>query len=200
MKTPLLILLTFVATSAHSQVERAPLEEAQKAVLHLNNALGELKDAPFRLEVNAFKPCAIKGDGKAAALVVPAYSLSERIHDARRKTAIPAGQLWLHKVVPTVNGKAVPKEALRLIKVKADEGEIEVSMFHLAYERYGDGGKLQVFGKGKEPLLEVMLKSMKVPQETPLEIEVQKDESGTPQLVFFVADKFEGRMPLALAE
>jgi len=200
MKKALLILLSTLTTIVHAAVERVPIEDAQKGTLLLNNALGELKDAPFKLEVNAFRPCAVKGDGKAAALVVPAYSLNERIKDARRKTAIPAGQLWLHKMVPVVNGQAASPDSLRRIKIKTDEGESEVNMFHLAFERFGDGGKLLVIGKGKEPLVEVLLKPMKVPQEVPLELEVKPDAAGKPELVFYVADQFEGRLPLAPSE
>ncbi len=197
MKKLLLLLIATLAWNAHSAVERVPLEEAQKGTMLLNNALGEVKDAPFKLEVNAFKPCAIKGDGKAAALVVPAYSLDERIKDARRKTAIPAGQLWLHKIVPVVDGKPVATGALRRLAIKTDDGDSEVSMFHLAFERFGDGGKLQFFGQGRQLLLEVLLKPMKVPQETPLEIDVKQNEAGKPELVIYVADRFEGRLPLA---
>lgn len=200
MKKPLLILLATLTTLTHAAVERVPLEEAQKGTLILNNALGELNDAPFKLEVNAFKPCAIKGDGKAAALVVPAYSLTERIKDARPKTAIPAGQLWLHKLVPVVNGSAAAKDTLRQVTIKTDESESEVSMFHLAFERFGDGGKLQIIGRGRQPIVEVLLKPMKVSQETPIELEVKPNADGKPELVFYVADQFEGRLPLAAAE
>lgn len=200
MKKSLLFLIATLTTVAHAAVDQVPLEEAQKGTLLLNNALGELADAPFKLEVNAFKPCAIKGDDKAAALVVPAYSLKERIKDARPKTPIPAGQLWLHKLAPVVNNAPAAKDTLRRITIKTDEGESEVSMFHLAFERFGDGGKLLIIGRGKEPLIEVLLKPMKVPQEVPLELEVKKDAAGKPELVFYVADQFEGRLPLAAAE
>ena len=200
MKTSLLLLLTALAVTARADVERAPIEEAQKATLLLNNALGEPADAPFKLEVNAFKPSAIKGDGKAAALAVPVYSLKEKLAAARPKTAIPIGQLWLHKISPVVNGKPAARDSLRLVRMKTDEGEAEVSMFHLAFERFGNGGKLLVIGKDKEPLLDVLLKPMKVPQETPIELDAKKADDGTPLLHIYVADQFEGRLPLAPAE
>jgi hypothetical protein len=201
MKTPLPFLACLLLTLTHAgAAERVPIEEAQRGVLIANNALGEPKDAPFKLELNAFKPSAIRGDGMTAALVVPAYSLKERIASARPRTPIPAGQLWLRRIVPVVNGKAAAKDTLRMVTVKTESEQDDVSMYHLAFQRFGDGGKLLVIGKGKEPLLEVLLKPMKVPQETPIEIEAAKKDDGTPELVFYVADQFEGRMPIAPAE
>lgn len=202
MKRTLLILVAAATFAGNSRAEvtRAKLEEAQKATLLLNNALGEVADAPFKLEVNAFKPCALKGEDETGALVVPVYSLKQHIEGARRKTPIPAGQLWLRKVVPLMKGKAAARDSLRLVNVKTNDGDAEVSMYHLAFQRFGNGGKLLIYGKGREPLLEIMLKPAKGSQETPIDLEAEKGGDGTPLLVFHVADKFEGRLPLAHAD
>lgn len=193
------LLSAFIATLALSATaaERIPLEEAQKATLVLNNALGEVTDAPFRIEVNAFQPFALKGESETAALVVPAYSLKERIKDARRRTRIPAGQLWLHHLRPVIKGVAAPADSLRRVKIKTGEGESEVSMFHLAFERYGDGGKLHLFGRGAKPLLEILLQPVKGSQVVPLELEAKYDDPARPELIIRVVGQFEGRLPLA---
>jgi hypothetical protein len=200
MKLTLMTLVATLAALGASAAERVSLQDAQKATMLLNNAMGDLKDAPFRLEVNAFKPSAVKGDDHSGALVVPAYSLKQKINGARRKTVIPAGQLWLRGLVPLNNGKAISKDSLRLVKVKTDDAEAEVSMFHLGFQRFGEGGKLLLFGRGKDAVLEVLLKPMKVSQELPIDIEAGKGDDGHPQLVVYVADQFEGHIPLVAGE
>lgn len=203
MRSVLILLLAVLAgpiDRARADITRVPLEEAQKATLLLNNALGDLADGPFRLEVNAFKPCALMGSDHQGALVVPAYSLEKRIGAARRKTPVPAGQLWLRGVVPLVDGKTAPSENLRTVKVKAKDEEMDVSMYHLAFQKYGRGGKLLIYGQGKKPLLEIMLKPMTVTQETPIELEVKQADDGKPHLVFHVVGKFEGLLPLGHAD
>lgn len=199
-------LITFIFASlsltmaTRADVGRTSLDDAQKATLLLNNAMGEIADAPFRLEVNAFKPCALRGDDNTGALAVPVYSLKHKIESARPKTPIPVAQLWLHKVVPLINGKPADKESLRLVKVKTNEGEAEVSMYHVAFQRAGKGGKLILYGEGEKPLLEITLKPMNVPQEMPIDLEARKGENGGPLLVLYVADKYEGNLPLAHAD
>lgn len=198
MKTTACLVAAFclVTTAAIAAVETVPREEAQKVILLLNNALGEIDDGPFRLELDAFKPHGLKGDGNAGAVAVPVYDLKSKLTRARPGVIIPVGQLWLHKIVPEVKGQPALTNTLRRINVKTDDAEAVVSLLHLGFRRDGTNHELLVYGQGKSVLLTVPLKSMDVPQSSPIELEVKHPGEGKAELIIYLGDQFEGRISL----
>ncbi|HAV63103.1 MAG TPA: hypothetical protein DCY13_12155 [Verrucomicrobiales bacterium] len=198
MKT-LLTLLSFSLLLQHTAFAAAqpiPRDEAQKVTLLLNNALGDITDGPFRLELNAFKPHGVKGDGMAAAIAVPVHDLNNRIKSARPGLIVPVGQLWLHKIVPVVNDVPAAKKDLRRVMISSDGNETLVSLFHLGFRREGEKNRLLVYGKGDHVLLEIPLKRLEVPQASPIELGAEATGDQQAELVIYLADLFEGKMGL----
>lgn len=193
MKPFLFILALQLATGLFAQVAIAPREDSQKAALQLNNAVGKLNDAPFKLELDILNAFALKA-GQAAILVVPVHSLKSRIETADDGDLIPAGQLWLHQVVPDHDGKPAAKDRLRLVEASEAGGEARIAMFHLAIQMRDSQSELLVYGIGPEPLINLPLRKMTVPQEAPIELDGKKRDETSGELSIYLGDHFEARM------
>lgn len=195
MKTSvaLLILSLMLSQRAFGQVEHVPQQEAQKAALMVNNALGEPDDLPFTMELNFLKPDAIKG-GEAVLLVVPVYRLKEKLIAAGEGEILPAGQLWLHKVVPEVNQSPAKKTQLRPVKATGPEGEQTVSLSILAVRKNANGAELLVYGKGDAVLVTRPMRKMTVPQAVPIELDGRKRNDQSGELTLYFGDQFEATL------
>ncbi len=189
----LLFLTLFTVTSIHAQVEPAPLEEAQKAALTLNNALGEPADVPFQLATDLRKPYAIKA-GQAAMLAVPVHSLKENLKTAKDGEIIPVGQLWLHKVVLETDGKPAKSSGLKIVSIATPDGEDSATLYLLAIRKSGDTGELIIYGNGSQPLAQIPLRKMDVPQEAPIELDGKKRDDHSGELILYLGDRFEARI------
>ena len=74
------------------------------------------------------------------------------------------------------DGTAVAKDSLRLVTVRAEGEEVTAPQCALAVRRNA-GGKLEllVFGKSKEPILTLPLKSIDATQSSPLDLSAERD-------------------------
>jgi len=195
MKHLIHTLSLLLATHAIAQVEIAPREDTQKAALQLNNAVGQPADLPFKLETDILNAFALNA-GEVAMLAVPVHSLKQKIESAKENELIPAGQLWLHKIVPDLEGKPVATDRLRQVEVAADNETTSVTLLHLAIRKHATQPELLIYGAGKEPFQKIPLKKMTVPQEAPIELDGRKRDEASGELSIYLGDHYEAQMIL----
>jgi hypothetical protein len=193
MKNIILSISLLTAGAVHAQVEPAPLEEAQKAALTLNNAFGDPTDLPFSLATDLRKPYAIKA-GQAAMLAVPVHALKENLKSATDGQLVPVGQLWLHKVVLEIDGEPAKNNDLRTVRIATPDGQDSATLYLLEIKKNGETGNLIVYGNRTTPLTQFPLRKMDVPQEAPIELDGKKRDDHSGELVLYIGDQFEARI------
>lgn len=174
--------------------ERIPQEQAQKAAAMLAEHAAKLDGPQIKTEVDAQKPFGLQ-QGQRAAVIIPDKKLSEDALSKAGKDVVPLGQLWLRGLAPVADGKVLPNDKLRVVKVKADNQDHELPLCLLGVRKNKDGGlEMVVYGKDKEPLLSVPLKKMDVKQELPLELEAKRGDNETAQVLVSVLGKYQASL------
>ena len=190
----ILIALTLLATlQMLSAQEKLSREEALSYAKAVSADAKQLNGTPITTDVDAEQPVALK-DEDYGGMVLPQKSLKAETIAQAGETAVPIGQLWLHKLTPMRNGVAVAQDNLRMVIVRA-EGEVAtVPQCALAVRRTKGGTlELLVFGKGKEPLLTAPLKSLEAKQSAPIDLDAERDgDSG--KLTLKILEKYQATM------
>jgi len=96
------------------------------------------------------------------------------------------GQLWLVKLAPMNAGELVSKSKLRLVHVQAGDQEADVVCCALGIRKVADRGfELLIYGKEKEAVTRVPIKSISSQQDNPIEMSSErKDDRGVVTLKF----------------
>jgi hypothetical protein len=157
MKTTIAFLT--IAVSAFAQeVQSIPDEEAQKVARRIIASYGAPADAPFATDVDVANPSGIKGGDKAGLIALPDKKLTAEAVAATGKTITPAGQLWMHKIVPFVAGGAPEPAKLRTVEFGEGEQKRAVEVYYLGLVKTDDGAlELGLYAKDREPLVKVPL-------------------------------------------
>ena len=144
MKAKLLFTVaTFAAVIAlpAQEPQAIPPEELAKATQLLMDANTRLGDLPFKLELAPDQATGLKV-GDVGAIIIPDRRLkTEKGDKAGRKKnkgeALPVGQLWTSKLSPKEKDSVLPNDKLRLVKISANDKELELAVFALRIERAG---------------------------------------------------------------
>lgn len=177
--------------------EPLPQERAQQAAKLLAAEAAKLTDVPVKTDGDTEKPFGLK-KGERTTLVIPDKGLSEDRLGKVDKDVLSVGQLWLRGLTPVVAGTATPADKLQLVKVKANDGEHELSLLLLG-ARKGAEGKLEllVYAKAKEPLLVLPLEAASGSQNQPIELEGKKAEGDTGVLEVRILGKYQAGLPVS---
>jgi hypothetical protein len=156
--------------------ERLPREEALKYAAIVSADAKQLNGTPIPTDVDTQKPVALREDDYGG-MVLPQKNLTaETLAKVGKEAVVPIGQLWLHKLAPMCEGEAVSTSKLRLVTVSAGGTEATVPQCALGVRRNAQGAmEMVVFGKGKQPILAVPLKSIEAKQESPLDLAAERD-------------------------
>jgi hypothetical protein len=194
MKCTLIAAAFLTGLLAVQAQERMPREEALKAALLVSADLKEMLNTPIPTDPDLKRPVGV-ADDNSHALVFPEFQLSADTFAEAGKEPKPVGQLWLHNLVPKNGWQRVPQSKLRTMHVHAMEVEADVVCCALGVCKDANGGlELLIYGKDKEPVARVAMKSISVHQENPIEIE-RKDRSEWIALKFL--GKYEGTFTLS---
>jgi len=129
-------------------------------------------------------------DGDFGGMVLPEAKLSADAIAHAGTSIVPVGQLWLRKLVPMRDGEAVPASKLRLASVTKDGEEAKLPQCALGVQRNSAGAlELLVFGKDKEPLVRVPLRTMDATQEAPIDLLAER-ESDSGKVTLKILGKF----------
>lgn len=140
------VLALFLFLVAQSDPNRLPQEEAKgyaKVCVEQTN----LTDAQIGMDVDADKPCAVRGEG-GGAMLIPDKKLSAKAIQDAGKEVVPVGQLWLRKWRPAIDGKLAPDDKLRIMNIKIDEKGRPMPLLLLGMRKKSDGLELVVYAKG----------------------------------------------------
>jgi hypothetical protein len=133
-------------------------------------------------------------------MLLPETKLSlETLAKATDKVA-PLGQLWLLRVVPMSAGQPVPKEKLRLATIEHEGEKYTLPQCALGVRKASSGGlDLLIFGKDKEPLLKVALTQVDAKQESPLDMDADR-ESDSAQITLKILGRYQAKFKVTQGE
>jgi hypothetical protein len=171
-----------------AQVEDVPRDRAQKFGGILVQTSAEFENLAIKIEADAQKTHAIKSKAMAA-LIIPDRKFSEDRMKSVDKEIVPVGQLWLLKMAPAKDGKITAEEKLRMVSVKADKEEHQLSLYLLGLRKTEDGRELLVYAKGKEPLLTLAVTKAAETQDLPLRVSGEKAGDNTGRITINLLGK-----------
>jgi hypothetical protein len=185
------ILAALLATAACGVAqEKLTREEALKYAFIACSNLKEMLDTPIPTDPDVKRPVAVRDEGYGG-LVLPEARLSPETFSQASKDVIPLGQLWLVKLAPLSAGEVVPAEKLRKVHVSSGDHEADALLCALGLQKNSEGTlRLLVYGKGKEPVLQVPLKTISTKQENPIDISAERTDQGGEVTLRFVG-KYE---------
>ena len=185
MKSTITATLLITGLLAAQAQERLPREEALKYACYASLDLKAMLGTPIPTDPDIKRPVAFKHENHGL-MVLPETKLSAQTFAAAGETVKPAGQLWLVNLAPMRDGQVVSSDTLRMVHVRAGEQEADASCYALGVSKKADGPlELLVYGKDKDALLRVPLKSISSQQENPIEMSGEaKENSGVVTLKF----------------
>ena len=181
-----IIIATLLASAVcGSAQEKLTREESLKYAFIACSNLKEMLDTPIPTDPDVKRAAAVRDEGYGG-LVLPEPRLSPETFAKAGKDVVPVGQLWLVHLAPMNGGEVVPTDKLRKVHVSAGEHEADAMLCALGLQKNSDGVlHLLVYGKSKEPVLQVPLKSVSAQQENPIDISAErKDQRGEITLKF----------------
>lgn len=185
MKRTLIAALLLTGLLAAQAQEKLPREQALQYAFFASSDLKEMLNNPIPTDPDVKRPVAVH-DGDYGALVLPEAKLSADTFAKAGKEAKPVGQLWLRNLAPENEGERVPQSQLHTVHVRAMDQEVDAVCCALGVCKDAKGGlQLLIYGKDKEPVARVPLKSISGQQENPIEMSAErKDDDGLITLKF----------------
>ncbi len=188
-------LLLLLAALTTSDPNRLSGDDARAYARPCAEHAAGLDDNPIATEVDAQKPCAVRGEG-GGAMVIPQKGLSEATLNKAGKEAVPVGQLWLRKWTPVVRGKAVPAERLRILRVKLDDKERPMPLLLLGVRKKGKALELLLYARDSDPFLVLPLAKSDHKPELPLELAWKRGKKKPDTLTLTLAGGYRAVLPI----
>ena len=177
MKHTLIAAVLLTGLLAVQAQERLFREEALKYAFAISADLKEMLKTPIPTDPDVKRPVALR-DADHGGMILPEAKLSADTFANAGKEVKPVGQLWLVKLAPMNEGEVVSKAKLRIVHVRAGDQEADAVCCALGVCKNADRGlELLVYGKDKEPLTRVPMKSISGPQENPIEMSCERLDS-----------------------
>ena len=198
MKTLLAILAVSAATVVAAEIESIDSEQLGKIARRILADYGSPSDAPVATDVDVDKAAGLKG-GEAGLIAMPDKKLAAEALASVSDKPTTLGQLWMHKVVPSVGGSAPSAAKLRTVEVGDERKKVEV--YYLTAAKSPAGAlELSLISAGKEPLVKVpLVKTDASASTTPFSVSAQKDGEHSGVLVLSVFGSYKADIPLTKA-
>jgi len=175
--------------------DRLPREEALKYACYASVDLKAMLGTPIPTDPDIKRPVVVKHDNHGG-MVLPEVKLSAQTFATAGEAVKPVGQLWLVNLAPMRDGQVVSSDTLRMVHVRAGDQEADAACCALGVSKKADGVlELLVYGKDKEPLVRVPVKSISTPQENPIEMSGEAKENSGVVILKFVR-KYEASINL----
>jgi len=185
MRTTITATLLITGLMAAQAQERLPREETLKYACFASLDLKAMLGTPIPTDPDIKRAVAIRHDNHGG-MVLPEAKLSAQTFASAGEAVKPVGQLWLVNLAPMSDGQAVSSAKQHMVHVRAGDQEADAACCALGVSKKADGGlELLVYGKEKDALLRVALKSISTQQENPIEMSAEaKENSGVVTLKF----------------
>jgi hypothetical protein len=147
--------------------------------------LKAMLDTPIPTDPDVKRPVGVK-DGDFGGLILPECKLSADTFANAGKEAKAVGQIWLRGLAPMNQGEVVAQSKLRTLHVQAMGQEIDAVCCAMGVCKDANGAlELLIYGKDKQPVTRVALKSVSGQQDNPIDMTAErKDDSGVLTLKF----------------
>lgn len=189
-KTLLLSLFSLSLVAGHAQ-QTLPREEALKVAFILSLDLKLLLDTPIPTDPDIKRPVAIR-EGDRGCLLFPESKLADTLTRAG-KDVVPVAQLWLRQIVPLAGTESVNADKLKTVSLKVGDRTETAILCTLGLKKTGDKTELLIFGKDKNPIVQVPARSMTAKQTDPIELSAAV-EGDTAQLTLKLAGQYEATL------
>jgi hypothetical protein len=185
MKRTLIAGVLFAGLLAVQAQEKLSRAEALRYAFFASSDLKEMLNTPIPTDPDIKRPVAVK-DGDYGAMVLPEAKLNADAFAQAGTEAKPVGQLWLRNLAPESEGQRVPQSKLHTVHVRATDQEADAVCCALGVCKDANGGlQLLIYGKDKEPVARLPLKSISTQQDNPIEMSAErKDDDGLITLKF----------------
>jgi hypothetical protein len=199
MKRTLIAAVLLSGLLAVPAQEKMSREETLQIAFFASLDLKAMLNTPIPTDPDVKRPVAVK-DGDYGGMVLPEAKLSADTFANAGKEAKSVGQLWLRGLAPENAGEIVPASKLRTVHVNAMGQEADVVCCALGVSKSENGGlELLIYGKDKEPVTRVAVKSISGQQDNPIDLSAErKDDSGVLTLKFL--GKYEATFSVTAPE
>jgi hypothetical protein len=171
MKTKSIILLAplFACLAPLRAQQAVPRDELLRVACIISLDLKQMLNTPIPTDPDVKRPVALR-EGDHGVMVLPESKVSDGL--ARQGgEVVPVGQLWLRKLLPQCGSEAARPEKLQVVSLNVGDRTESAVLCALGVRKNADGQlQLLVYGKGKDPLLELPLKSISAAQDNPIEL------------------------------
>lgn len=200
MKTIFALLALSIATTIAADIEPIEQDAAGKIARKILAEYGSPADAPFPGEPDAQKVAGVKG-GEAGLIVIPDKKLAAELLSAATEKPTPIGQLWMYKVVPSINGTAAAASKLRTVKIGGDEGDKSLQVYYLTVSKNTTGAlELALTAVDKEPLVKVpLVKTDAAFSSAPMAVNAHKEGENSGVLVLSVFGSYKADIQITKA-
>ncbi len=187
----LLAVLSAAVVSTVAQ-EKLPREECLKYAFITCVNLKEMLNTPIPTDPDVKRPVALH-DGDYGGLVFPESKLKADTFAKADKEPVAVGQLWMVKLAPVKDGQVVPASKLRMVHLRSGDNEADAVCCALGVRKNGEALELLIYGKGKEPVVQVPLKSTSGTQDDPIDMSAERTDEGGDITLRFLG-KYEARL------
>jgi hypothetical protein len=161
-------------------------QEALKYAFFASAYLKEKLKTPIPTDPDIKRPVAVK-EGDHGAMVLPEAKLSADTFAKAGKEATSVGQLWLVKLAPMNEGAVVSQSKLRTVHARAGDEEADAACCALGVCKDANRGlELLIYGKDKEPLPRMPIKSISGQQDNPIEMSAEREGDNGPVTLKFL--------------
>jgi hypothetical protein len=160
----------------------------------LAEAAAKVTDATVKCVADERKITGLYAPGPVAVFLMGDKKLSEDAIRKAGKEPVPVGVLFFINLSLTSNGQPLAADKLRTVTVKGQQGDDRrLSLIHLAVVNEGGQHKLQLYAKGKQPVLDVLLNAAS--RDAAVDLESKPAEKGA-ILTLTLAGKFQATLPV----
>src|ERR1035441_4932136 len=199
MKNTLLALTLLSTLALASAQEKLSREETLRYAFVVAGDLKQLQATPIPTDVDIKQPVAVR-DGDFGGMVLPEAKLNAEAIAKAGEKVVPVGQVWLLKLTPMQDGDAVGASKLRMVTLTYEGDQVKVAQCALGVQRNGAGSlELLVFGKDKEPVVKVPLKTMDAKQDVPIDLSAER-ESDSGKVTLNILGKYTATVAVTQLE
>jgi len=199
MKHTLLTLTLLSTLALASAQEKLSREETLRYAFIVAGDLKQLQATPIPTDVDVKQPVAVR-DGDYGGMVLPEAKLNADAIAKAGEKVVPVGQIWLLKLTPMQDGDAVGASKLRMVTLSHEGDQVKVAQCALGVQKNGSGAlELLVFGKDKEPVVKVPIKTMDAKQDVPIDLSAER-ESDSGKVTLKILGKYTATISVTALE
>ncbi len=178
---------------AQAELETIDSESAKQVAEQFSEQVQKIKKPQVKIEPDPSQANGVHKPGEAGVLIVPQKDLTEDklLDAAKSKAGAGIAFLFMHRLVPVVDGKGVSKEKMRSVTYTNENGDkIAIYCLILAVRQVSDKDRrLYVYGTDSKPLIDIPLSKNAGPGTQPVAVEIKEIQDQEGKLFVTLFDK-----------